>query len=350
MRRIHVQGGVQRVLFPKVIRSNARFLLKRSLHLRTCCILLWPIMIFCGLRASAQLYGSSTVLTLPAAVQIAVDSSDNIYFEPSIKDQVDEAILSNGSYTTSIFHLADVNTTGEQSIVVDQSGVVWFSTYYEPAGSTTPTCCAGSIKYQPAVSNLLAVPIPPPYLADGSYGIHWVPGPIGVSSNGGAVYALNQWDSTLWYFEKVCNLGGTSCGWNPRQIDTFSSYLIAGAIAVDSSGDLFLPGISGSEIVKEVYSNSGGSYSRQYITVNGLTNGNLSRVAVDENNNLFVTDHNNSVVYELKPDASGGYSQSTIGACTTPVGLAADGNGNVFCVEGAGTVLKFSPLHIRPPA
>ncbi len=293
---------------------------------------------------------SSSLWLSSANLPLAVDSNDDIYFAEINASAIKKETLGNGgTYTASTIEGPSVysgNNYSQGPLSLDGNGLVWWTGYAieTPPGFGNQACCLGMvIATNPSNSQTTyELPVPSRYVTGYTNGYDWRPGPIGANSSGNMVFAVNTYDSTLWMFIKECQFGNPNqCGWgNNSEIDTVAGF--GWEVSADSNNNVYIPTTSPApEILEEVY--SAGSYSRRVISVTGLGSSPLNEAQVDPSGNLYVSDYAHSEIYKLTLNSPGNYTQSTVGSCTNPVGLAVDGENHIFCASANGTIIQFSP-------
>jgi len=108
-------------------------------------------------------------------------------------------------------------------------------------------------------------------------------------------------------------------------------------VAVDGSGNVYILDSLNNRLLKETL--SGGSYTQSTIPTSSLNY--PYDLAVDGSGNVYIADTNNYRVLKETPSA-GGYSESVVADLATSgsqiVGVAVDGNGNVYFTYDLGTV------------
>jgi streptogramin lyase len=156
--------------------------------------------------------------------------------------------------------------------------------------------------------------------------------PIGVALDGaGNVYIAT---SSVVYKEAL-----TDAAYVQSQIFTDLTNIVG--IAVDAGGNLYLTSSSFGNVHKEALQTDG-TYNETAI---GYAITSPSGVGVDGKGDIFILDDKRNVLYTETPQANGSYLQSSWPLDITPAqNLTVDRNGNVYVVDNArGQIVKLAP-------
>lgn len=131
--------------------------------------------------------------------------------------------------------------------------------------------------------------------------------------------------------DRICYVSGSTAGYQNSSIPENVKFNTVGRIVVDKEENIFSVDIN-NHVVRKTFPNGKTITIAGQYGVSGFQNGQgtqslfyyPSDLALDENNNIYVTDHNNTRIRKITPD---GYTSTLSGSVAGSVNNLIDGNG-----------------------
>jgi len=226
---------------------------------------------------------------------ITADSAGNIYFADSSKNAIEELKVSASSAT----HLISTGLSKPDAVTLDGSGNLYFT---DTGNNAIKEIAAGGNTPMTLLSSGLSKP-------------------DGIAVYQGSLYIADSGDNAI----KAYNLSS-------HTLTTVLSVTAPSAIAVDSSGDLFITNGSGS--LQELQH---GAQNANVLLASGLSN--PAGIAVDSAGNVYIADSGNNAIKEYSATL---HTLTTLvsNGISDPTGISLDSNGDLIVSDNGSHALK----------